>query len=146
MKYTLLAVIAWIRGLYYRYPNTGSSKMPMVITGLNGKDGARTMYYKHGWRPHIYHKTPYGISRSFIVDSDAGRGKRNTKMIDPREIFIGNQLNELITHLAEVIVKNNISTDQIQKCLPVMGALQNYGCDSYEILNRALNKRERHDQ
>jgi len=53
---------------------------------------------------------------------------------DPEKIFRGDELEKLIRQMAQTIAYNNISAEGILKCLPVLGEINNYGLNVYDVL------------
>lgn len=74
MKYRLLAISAWIRGLFYQHPRfpktpTGYSS---VYSGLTDSE-SRLMYERHGWIPYCFERTKGGMVARMWICREGGR-------------------------------------------------------------------------
>lgn len=59
-------------------------------------------------------------------------------MNDNEELYTDQELEQFIGVLSETIVKHNISISMIEKCLPIMGEVRDYGLDLHDVLSRGL--------
>ena len=74
MSYYCLALIARIRGLFYRHPRF--PKTPKGYVSVNSgltDDESRLMYERHGWIPYCFTKTQSGgMARMWICNKGGG--------------------------------------------------------------------------
>jgi hypothetical protein len=75
MGFYCLVLLAWLRGLRYRWPT-----MPKIPQGYHGVGcsmrctGVKPMYVRHGWIPHSFQWIRgygcHGIAQQFIVKDE----------------------------------------------------------------------------
>ena len=59
-------------------------------------------------------------------------------MVNPNEVFTDDELAGFVQELAETVVRHQITLEMIQRCLPLMGNLRDFGWNPAECLAALL--------
>ncbi len=73
MVYRILALVAWVRGLFYRHPHFPKtpSGYVSVNSGLTDAESL-VMYERHGWIPYCFTRTHGGGRARMWICKEGG--------------------------------------------------------------------------